>query len=158
IEAKSQADQKTGHVESLARVMGDFVTGIGFDPEQTLDENAQRYQQVYREWYLPFMGDREYILENYLVNYVFIRLFPLTQKRLFDSYAMMVLNFALIKLLLIGRAGVRKAEFDDNDVVMVIQKFVKSVEHSQGFVNWVYQEMEKQNLLTMAHMAILIKN
>ncbi|SEP71101.1 lysine-N-methylase [Ectothiorhodospira magna] len=158
IEAKSQMDAKSGQVESLAGVMEDFATGIGFDPEQTLDDNTRRYQQVYEQWYLPFMGSREYILENYLVNYVFIRLFPLTQKTLFDSYGMMVLSFALIKLLLIGRAGVRKAEFDETDVVMVIQKFVKSVEHNQGFVTWVYQEMEKQNLLTMAHMAILIKN
>jgi lysine-N-methylase len=55
------------------------------------------------------MGQKGYILEHYIVNYVFKTMFPLaSEKHCFDNYIMMIVHYAMIKILLIGIAGFYK--------------------------------------------------
>ncbi|MBK1674898.1 hypothetical protein CKO35_16720 [Ectothiorhodospira shaposhnikovii] len=158
--AKEVLTQKVaaGGAKDLLTLFVQSLVGIGFNSEDTDEDNARRYQAVCREWYEPFMGQREYILENYLVNHVFGNLFPMNRKTPMDAFAMMAVQYAVIKMLLVGQAGLYKDQFAESHVVTVIQKFVKAVEHNPQFLKKIYDQMGEKGLLSMAYMAILVRN
>ncbi|MDD4588572.1 MAG: flagellin lysine-N-methylase [Heliobacteriaceae bacterium] len=136
----------------------EFLTGIQYTKEALVEDIADRYQKAETEHYLPFMGEHEYILENYLVNYVFKNLYPFTgNKDLFDNYVMLVIHYALIKLHLIGMAAFHQGLTEDL-VIKLIQSFAKTVEHNQQYLQHVFDLLKNNGYTTMAYMAILIKN
>lgn len=154
-----EAKLRLGGDSSLRVIFDDALEGIQYNSERSLDENGANYNHAYQNFYVQAMSEREYTLENYLVNYVFSKFFPMTQKGgFFDSYSMLVVHFALIKMLLIGRASLKGDDFSEEDIVHVVQKFSKGIEHSPKFVAHVYDRMKQDGFLTMAYMAILIKN
>ncbi len=138
---------------------GEFLTGIQYTKDATLEEISLRYQAVHDNYYLPFMKDHEYLLENYLVNYVFIHLFPLNfNNEIFEEYIMMIIHYALIKMHLIGMAGYHKENFGIEQIINLIYSFARTVEHSSSFLREVREILRKNEINSMAYMAILIKN
>ncbi|MNJ65809.1 hypothetical protein D3C77_618480 [compost metagenome] len=105
------------------------------------------------------MNQHEYVLENYLVNYVYAYLFPLGNgNEVFEEYIMMVIHYAMIKMHLIGMAGYYKESFSLDHVIKLIQSFAKAIEHSTSFLQTVRELLRKNEYNSMAYMAILIKN
>ncbi len=136
----------------------EFLNGIQYVAGAKVEEIGQRYQEACKEYYEPFMNQHEYILENYLVNYVYKNLFPFTgEKAIFDSYMMFVLHYALIKMHLIGMAGFHKG-LTVELVIKLVQSFAKTVEHNQQYLHGIAELMRLNGFNTMAYMAILIKN
>ncbi len=138
---------------------GEFLYGIEYKKESSVEEISGRYQAAYNDYYQPFMSKHEYILENYLVNYVYIHLFPLTNgKNVFEEYIMMVIHYAMIKMHLIGMAGFHKEDFSLDHVIKLIQSFAKAIEHNSSYLREVRELLRKNGYNSMAYMAILIKN
>ncbi len=136
---------------------GQFLNGIQYLENSTVEEIGERYKAAFENYYSPFMEKHEYILENFLVNYVFKNLFPINQSSLYDSFIMLTLHYALIKLQLIGIAGFRKG-LDLDTVVAVIQGFSRTVEHNTVYFKAVSQLLKDNNYTAMAYMSIIIKN
>ena len=135
-----------------------FLLGVQYTEEATVDEVAARYQEAEATYYRPFMAGHEYILENYLVNYVFKNLFPLGGgKNLFDNYVMMVVHYALIKMHLIGMAAFNRG-LTEEVVIKLIYSFARAVEHNPPYLRHVLRLLKDNGYDTMAYMAILIKN
>lgn len=135
-----------------------FLHGIRYYQESTVEENAERYKDAYEQYYAPYMKDHEYILENYLVNYVFRKMFPLTgEKTVFDAYVMMVVQYAIVKLHLIGLAGFHKM-LNSEIIVKFIQSFTKMIEHNQVYLTKIHTILKENDFITMPYMSILIKN
>lgn len=147
-----------GTSQGFLDVANHAMQGLQYRGDIQSERDQQNYQSAHDDWYLPFFAEREYILENYLVNHVFMNLFPLNRDTVFDSYAMMVVHYAAIKMLLIGNAAYHKENFSEQQVVHIVQKFVKAVEHSPQFVREIYDDFKRQGWLSMAYMAILIRN
>ena len=147
-----------GASQGFLDVANQAMKGLQYRGDMQSEHDKQRYQSAHDDWYQPFFSEREYILENYLVNHIFANLFPLNRDTVFDSYAMMVLHYAVIKMLLIGNAAFHKEAFTEQMAAHVIQKFVKAVEHSPQFVKEIYGDFKQQGWLTMPYMAILIRN
>lgn len=136
----------------------DFLKGIGYIQGANIDDIAIRYQEACLNYYFPFMDEHEYILENYLVNYVFLHLYPLgNDEQLFEEYMMMIIHYAMIKMHLIGMAGFYQDKFSEEHVVKLIQSFGKAIEHSSSYLSEVRELITRNEFNTMAHMAILIK-
>ena len=135
-----------------------FLLGVQYTEEATVDEVAARYQEAEATYYRPFMAGHEYILENYLVNYVFKNLFPLGGgKNLFENYIMMVVHYALIKMHLIGMAAFNRG-LTEEVVIKLIYSFARAVEHNPPYLRHVLRLLKDNGYDTMAYMAILIKN
>ncbi|MDH6371026.1 lysine-N-methylase [Paenibacillus sp. PastF-3] len=139
---------------------GELLEGIQYTNDSTVEEITKRYQLAYSEYYAPFMTPNEYILENYLVNYVYKNLFPSTNTitDVFDSYILLVVHFSLIKLHLIGMAGHHKEDFGVNHVIKLVQSFAKTVEHDSLYLDRVIELLKRNEYTSMAYMAILINN
>jgi lysine-N-methylase len=137
----------------------ELLEGIQYTKDSTVEEVTKRYQLAYSEYYAPFMTPNEFILENYLVNYVYKNLFPSTNNTdIFDSYILLVVHYSLIKLHLIGMAGHHKGDFGVNHVIKLVQSFAKTVEHDSLYLNRVIELLKRNEYTSMAYMAILINN
>jgi lysine-N-methylase len=140
--------------------LSDFMDGLkqGKDEIQDIDEVVNRYEECYDKYYQTYMEENEFILENYLVNYVYKNMFPLNNGyEVFKSYCLLTIHYSIIKVLLIGVSGYH--EKLTNDIVLkVIQSFGKVIEHNGPFLTAILKKMEEKDYLTMAYMAVLIKN
>lgn len=137
----------------------DFLQGIHYQPGDTLEVVTEHYQKAYKEHYEPFMHKHEYVMENYLVNYVFKNAFPLGKdKNAFEEFVMLVLHYGLIKMHLIGMTGYYKQEFSLDHVVKLIQSFARTVEHNPVYLNQIFDLLKENGYTSMAYMAVFIKN
>lgn len=138
----------------------DFLHGIGFSDkkELSLEEVTRNYNHAYEDVYSPFMKEREYIFENYLVNYVFKEVFPLKTADVWEAYVLMIIQYALIKLQLVGIAGYQQKNFNEASIVKLVFSFGKVIEHSDAFLKLMMEQIKEKQYDTMPYMAILIKN
>lgn len=139
--------------------IAEFLHGIAYHSDASTEEITARYAEAYEQYYLPFMTKHEYILENYLVNYVFSKLFPYSNRQTFyDNYVTLVIHYSLIKLHLIGMAGYHKEAFSTELVLKLIQSLAKAVEHDNKYVSSIHSLLKDNGYTTLGYMAILIKN
>lgn len=137
----------------------EFLRGIKYISKLSIEQIANNYNIAYKNYYKPFMDKRKYILKNYVINYMLQRVFPMVGKDcLFDNYVQLIINYSLIKMLLIGMAGFHKEDFNEKHVVKLIQSFVKVYEHNIKVLEHIYDLIKNNKMDSMAYMSILIKN
>ncbi|VBB04943.1 Hypothetical protein LUCI_0149 [Lucifera butyrica] len=144
----------------------EFTQGLGFTEGASLDVAVKRYEEVYNVYYHPFMNKHEYILENYLVNYMFKNLFPFgpqksiiyEPKSIYTEYTLLVLHYSMIKSLLIGMAGYHRQDFSAGHVVKLIQTFAKAIEHNLPYLKQAVQFINASNMNNTGGMTVLLKN
>ena len=127
---------------------------------QLANENLNRikecYEEALNEYYRKFMKNYEHIYENYLVYYMFKILFPCNEESIMDSYIMLVIQFAILKMNLIGVCGHYKEEMDEEKVVNLIQSYAVVTEHDDFIANRINKYLKENNLNTLAHMFIIM--
>jgi len=117
-----------------------------------------QYTISYSKYYKPFMENHEYIMENYIVNYIFKNLFPFGESlSIFESYVLLVVHYSLIKLHLIGMSSYHHG-LTTEIVIKLIQSFAKAVEHNPQYLKSVIDLLKKNDVTNLAYMVILIKN
>ncbi|MGH9607695.1 MAG: flagellin lysine-N-methylase [Terracidiphilus sp.] len=150
----------------LREVLSMFVKGIGYSPQASTDSLVARYADSHAGFFAPFFLRHEYILENYLINAVLRDLFPFGQK-LFEpdakpeparAFAMLAIQFALIKGLTIGVAGARGPEFCSADVVRTVQPAVKHFEHYGKFLLEAHAMLAAKGLDNARGLTMLLRN
>lgn len=147
-----------------------FSKGIGYGPEATLQSMSAEYGAAYRLHFEPFFAKHPYILENYLINMIYRRLFPfgiLMGEKQFErtatfepakEFALLATDFALIKGLLVGVAGGHKETFSAEHVVQTVQSASKHFEHNQEFVVKAHQLLVEKQLDNANGLTLLLRN
>lgn len=136
-----------------------FLKGISADKHSDNKIILDNYTHAYTNFYAPFMEKHSYILENYLVNYIFKSLFPVSQTiDAQQAYATMVVNYTIIRSYLVGMAGALKEEFNIQHVVMLIQSFSKVIEHNKTYMHSIREFLHDNQFDQLAHMAVLLRN
>ena len=121
-------------------------------------EHVKNYSDSYQLYYEPFMAKHGYILENYLVNYVFSNLFPAGEsQKPFEAYSLLVARYALIKYDLIGIAASKRG-LNEKLAIEFIQVFSKAVEHHKTFLESIPSYLQRKKYNTLADMAVLLKH
>lgn len=140
-------------------VLNDFIAGLGIYDllEIGVEKPVEYYHSAIQAYYNPFIKDHDYILENYLVNYVFTKLFPYSETNFQDSFMMLAISFSLIKLQLIGMSNTYKGLSEDL-VIKCIQSFSKAMDHNKLSTAHIKKKMNEAGLNTMAHLFILVKS
>lgn len=157
---KELADQRFPFVVKSARYLQCFAEclhGLQYTQEAKVEEIGERYAGAYADYYRPFMDEHGYILEHYLVNHVFKNLFPFDRKTVFDAYIMLVVHYALIKLILIGMSAYHQG-LTPELVVKLIQSFSKTVEHNTTYLDRVLELLHANGYDTMAWTAVMVRN
>ncbi len=160
---KELADRKIARgsgIVAYSECHQQFLMGIGYHSENNNNELTKGYKNAYDRYYQPFMVDNEYMLENYCINYLFKTLFPYTgpdKPAPFEAYVAMILNYAMLKMYLIGHAGYYK-ELNTQIVIKMIYSFAKAIEHDSTYLETITDALQKNGINSLGHMAILIKN
>jgi len=135
----------------------EFLQGIKHSPDTSLDILAENYRLAFENYYTSFAAKHEYIFENYLVNYVYNKLFPLSNEDILDEYLKLVFHYSLIRMLLIGIAGFHQG-LSLELAVKLIQSFAKTIEHDQQYINETKDWFKAKGLTSMSYVSILIRN
>ena len=149
----------------------DFMHGLEWTPESSMDDIGRRYTAAHSQYYAPFMSRHEYMLEHYLVNYAHGKLFPfgpqetsqnLSVEKVINTigkqYMLMATNYAIIKTVLIGIAGFTKTDFSSAHVIKVVQSCAKTFEHSVAFPARALEILSEHGMQSSVSMAMLIQN
>jgi lysine-N-methylase len=135
--------------------LNEFKNAIDMHSEETTQ--IEHYHSAYTNYYQPFMQSHPYILENYLVNYVFKDLVPLTwDKYIFDNYAFMIGHYSIIKTLLIGISGYQKNNFNETHIIKLIQSFSQITQNNEFMLKFL-QALQTEKYNTMPSIVALIK-
>jgi lysine-N-methylase len=143
----------------LRECLQDFLDGILYTDGQDVESCARHYAEGYENYFAPFMERYPHLLENYLVNYVFLTRFPFAHEvvknaNLQSEYVFMCLEYSVVKGLLIGMAAHYRGAFSLEHVVKLMQTIVKALEHNnpiRSMINW-------KGLSEPISMAALLKN
>ena len=89
-----------------------------------------------------FLSQKGYFMEHYLVNFMFQGNFPFTENRnTFDGYLMLVVRYSFIRFYLAGLAS-HNGQLREEDVVLMIQVFTKTIEHHKTFLADVLENIK----------------
>lgn len=102
------------------------------------DAIQSNYIKGCNEFYVPFINEHSYILENYLVNHVFHRLFLFKEgSNILEEYLRLTMLFCTVRFYLQGVAVFEK-KMTPVKAVDIIQAFSKSIEHSSNYLNLLF--------------------
>lgn len=148
-----------------------FMDSMAWTADVSMVELGRRYAAAHAQYYEPFLGRHQHILEHYLVHYVHRTLFPLgpqestrgpsvhhIAKTIRDQCLLMMGYFGIIQTLLIGMAAFHKEQFGTGEAIQVIQSFTKAFEHSPTFPERALKILAEKGVTTCTMLAILLRN
>lgn len=134
----------------------EFLRGVRPTGTETDETSGQLLEQGMKRHLTPFLAAKGYLLENYLVNFVYKELFPAAEgENAFEAYTLLVIRYGLIRLHLCGIA-LHRGELTEELAVSFIQAFSKTVEHHKTFLETLSGHLRHKRYNTMTHMGLLI--
>lgn len=122
-----------------------------------INDCGANFAKVYDKEYKNFIYDKEYIYENYLVNYMFNELFPYNiEDDISKSYITLIVNFVMIKLNTIGLCAYYKENMSEYKLVELIQSYSKSMLHEDDLNIRIQEYLKTTNQDTINHMILMI--
>jgi lysine-N-methylase len=135
----------------------EVLLGLGYK-EDDIDKISSKYEYNYRKYLAPYLNEKEYILENYLVNEYFRNQMPFGDyESIWDSYIFICALYGLVKLHLTGMAGCHKG-LTDELVVRLIQSLSKTILHNKAYIDGIIKILKLNKFDSLAYLSILIKN
>jgi lysine-N-methylase len=135
-------------METLAGI--DFVAGT--EPEDII----KKYTENRETYVAAYLKDKQYVLENFVVNEFFSHLMPFgSGEKAWDSYLFLCVLYGMVKLHINGIAGCRKG-LTDEAVTRIVQTFSKTVLHNGKFIPNMIKRLKENGFDTLAWMAILV--
>ncbi len=143
-----------------------FIQGVGYEREPSLQDQIALYATAHDRYFAPFFLKNPHILENYLLNMIFYRRYPLGLNNagpdtIFEpekEIEEMTILFVLIKGLLIGVAGHYQEEFSSQHVIQTVQTGFKHFEHNREFMAEARVLLAEQKLDDVRGLTMLLRN
>lgn len=151
--------------ERFRECLADALNGLGYSPVALNADYSERYLQAERQFFRPLMDQHPWLLENYLLNYVYRTLFPFgheasahsAPRDIASEYMLLAAQYSALQGLLIGIAGHYREQFGLQHVVRLVQSFSKAVEHNPKFLAQIGAFLRTRNLDTPQGMVTLLK-
>ena len=147
----------------------ELMDGLLWTDQSSMTELGARYSRAATEYFLPFVSRHPYLLENYLVNYIFRTLFPYRRKRpdqsfVFDSgresmrdaFLLLGLHYSLLRTLLIGAAAWHKEELRVDHAIQLVQSYSRAFQHIASFEAHVLEVLRKGPEPVAQKIAVLV--
>lgn len=117
-------------------------------------EDKKRIEDEFEE----YMLEREYILENYIVYYLYKNYIQvLEDKNSSKQITMMVINYVLIKHMLMIRWHNKNANLSIEDMVQVIYAISRGTEHNVEFVEQIYISLKENEADSLLSIIMLVR-
>lgn len=120
--------------DSFKKYTRSLIKTFNLDDENFIENNGDNIIESLK-LFDDIIKEKEYILENYLVNFIYNNMFPYSENdNIFDGYIMLLMRYSLIKFYLASMIDENK-ELNDNDIVSFIQSFSKTIEHHKTYLS-----------------------
>jgi len=130
------------YIECLMQVLDAFGRIKEKDLERSFKKNNEKYLK-------PYLDRKSYMLENLLVNYVFIYSIELFKSNnIWNSYLRLCVIYGLVKLNLVGLAIFNKG-IDDDLVFKLLQSLSKTVMTDKTYMDAIIKYLEHENLVEL---------
>ena len=104
-----------------------------------------------------YLKDKDNIFENlliYLIYKYFMRV--VYTKDLNKEINNIIISYAMIKMLLLGRYNANENKLDEEDFVEVFYVFSRVIEHKSGFLDRLYNGIKEAGYDSIAYITILV--
>jgi lysine-N-methylase len=133
-----------------------YLQGMQQAGSENTDRIIEYFEEVYNNYYLPFMAEHEYMLENYLVNYIFQSLFPLSGSgKMFEKVHYLGVLYSLLRMQLIGMSALNKG-LNAELVIKLLQSFTKNFDHAHKFKQIINEKCRQEQMMTLGHLSLLV--
>ncbi|OON61063.1 hypothetical protein B0920_19235 [Massilia sp. KIM] len=136
---------KERHANLRHRVADAVASGLGADP-LTGQVSAERLVECYRRGLarLPeALQAAPHLLDHYLLNELFLHLFPFDMASPFDSYLRLVSRFGLLRLMLAARCNTEGELPDAATLVQTVQAHYRRFNHDQTLLGRIDAALHK---------------
>ncbi|WP_313233167.1 flagellin lysine-N-methylase [Tissierella praeacuta] len=134
------------------------LSGLRYKGNNSVEDIKELYSEGYRDYYEPYIKEKEYILENYLVNEYFGNCMPFGKfKTIWDSYIYICIIYSMLKLHLIGISLYNK-ELNDDIVLKLIESFSRVSLHDQQYIQYIIDLIKENKFDTLSYLTIMVKN
>ncbi|MDR7856908.1 flagellin lysine-N-methylase [Tissierella sp.] len=138
--------------------LNETLLGLENTEDEKIETTIKKYEETYTNYLKDYLEEKEYILENFLVNEYFRGMMPFGGfASIWDSYIFLCVIYGMIKLHLIGMAGYHKG-LNDELTLKLIQSFSKVILHNNQYIQSIINLIKENGLDTLAYMTILSKN
>ena len=142
-----------------------FIEGIGSPLGEPAGDDLARFTDAEESYCRPFFERAPFMLENFLLNYVYQHLFPFgraggahrAKDGAFGEYLLMATQFAWMYGLLTGVAGHYREAFAEEHVVTTVQSFCRAIEHFPEVLDGISEQIALRGLDSLEGMAILLR-
>lgn len=142
-----------------------FVEGLASEGGPGGQDDLGNFEHAERMYYRPFVEAHPHVLENFLVNYIYQRLFPfgraggvtLRERWIFEEFLLLATQFAWMETLLIGVAGSAREQFNGVQVVETVQSFHRAVEHYPEVSEGMLAFLRSRRMDNLSGMAVLLR-
>lgn len=131
-----------------------YLSSLDASTEQELTTS---YLQANERYYQPFMDKHEYILENFLINYIFQSLFPISSMSFFQTYMQAAILFSIVNTMLVGLC-LNSQDLTKEMFVDIIRVVSHNILHSPRYLVSMVEAMGAKQQDNMLYMATLIAN
>lgn len=119
------------------------------DIEKTLNHKEEQFDKYFKM--------REYILENYIVyNLYNLYMKSLINKNLDIEIFELIISYSIVKLSLLAIWDKNNEKLTDDEIVDVLYSLSREMEHSDTFIQSLYDDMSKKGVNTMGHLITMI--
>lgn len=142
----------------LKDIYDKFLEGIDYK-EGEEEKNVVNYIKGCNG-FIEYLKEKSYVIENYLVHYVYSNPFNLNSNDIFKKYCNIVIHYSMIKLYLSG-LFLYYGYIDDEIIIDTIYSFAREMDHNDDFMNELLKALEKngtESYITLAYMCALLKN
>ncbi|MGI4826592.1 MAG: flagellin lysine-N-methylase [Janthinobacterium lividum] len=146
-------------------VFWDFIEGIGSADSQGADDDVHRFREANMSHLEPLLSKSPFIMENYLLNYVYQHLFPFGRAgsdrfvahTMAEEAVLLIVQYSWMTTLLTGVAGRYGPEFGKAQIIITVQSFTRAVEHTPYILGEVLAFVRSRNLDTLSGLAKLLR-
>lgn len=123
--------------------------------ENSIESVIEKFEKGIK-YYNSFFDKHSYILENYLVNMIFSKVFPCNAKTVFESYTNLTTNFIYLKFVIICLCGYYKENFSEDIIIKIIQSYSVCINHNSSINNYIVDLLKQNNRYTLANIVLMI--
>jgi len=144
--------------ETYIACVKETLAGLGMFVDANPDDVLKTYIENRNTHIAAYLKDKDYVLENFVVNEFFMRMMPFgAGDTIWDSYMFLCVLYGMVKLHLNGMSGFHKG-LTDEVVFKLIQSFSKVVLHNAKFIPNMVQLLKDSGFGTLAGMTILVND
>ncbi len=120
--------------ELFRKCTEEVLKGFNIKSKEQLEEESDKYIDLFADYSRDYIDTNEYIFENYIVNFIYNNLFPYSESdSIFEGYMMLLIRYSLMRFYLVGRYSYRGYESRD-EIIRFIHIFSKAVEHDKNYI------------------------